>query len=241
MNNIDNQTLLNQAIRNNAEWCDIVCRSHNLKGVFTDNFWLIKSDVPKYYPNVITLAPTTNSDKTIEFLEDFTSNERVNWSVKDSFAELDLMGIGFSKLFDASWIKAPRPNLEILNNHEVSWKIIARDEDLISWETAWSDSTSSGLFKPVILENTFAAFIAAYKDNEIVAGAIANKSEGVVGISNIFFPDNNSNYYWNGFLAQIDKQFPGRPVVGYEGGGELEYAKIAGCQVLGSLAIWVKT
>lgn len=43
------------AAANNAAWCDAVCRSHGLTGVFRPTSWSCVGEVPPLYPNLITL------------------------------------------------------------------------------------------------------------------------------------------------------------------------------------------
>jgi len=40
-----------RAARNNAEWCDAVCRAHGNPGEFHDGIWLNRKPVPRFYPN----------------------------------------------------------------------------------------------------------------------------------------------------------------------------------------------
>ena len=45
-----------QAARNNALWCDTVCRTHGIPGEFSDALWLNRHPVPRFYSNAVTLA-----------------------------------------------------------------------------------------------------------------------------------------------------------------------------------------
>ena len=45
-----------QAARNNAVWCETVCRVHGTPGEFYNVLWLNRHPVPRFYPNVVTLS-----------------------------------------------------------------------------------------------------------------------------------------------------------------------------------------
>ncbi len=46
------------AARNNAQWCDLVCRSDGLATRFDDDAWTCSSRTPAYYPDAVTLGGT---------------------------------------------------------------------------------------------------------------------------------------------------------------------------------------
>ena len=47
-----------QAARNNAAWCDAVCRAHGGATEFSAGLWRNRSASPPVYPNVIALDPS---------------------------------------------------------------------------------------------------------------------------------------------------------------------------------------
>ena len=47
-----------QAARNNAVWCETICRVHGTPGEFHDTLWLNRHPVPRFYPNVVTTLAT---------------------------------------------------------------------------------------------------------------------------------------------------------------------------------------
>ena len=73
----------------------------------------------------------------------------------------------------------------------------------------------------------------------MVAGLIFNRSESVVGCSNLWAKSGFLETVWHdlpSFAAQIH---PGINVVGYERGVDLEFALQAGFEVIGPLRVWV--
>ncbi len=79
--------------------------------------------------------------------------------------------------------------------------------------------------------------MAAYRDQQVVAGAIANRSGDVVGVSNVF-AHTDAERSWAGCLTTIIDAFPGLPLVGYERGDELVIAQGLGFEAVGPLRVW---
>ena len=50
------------AARNNAEWCDTVCRVNGCAGRFGGDAWTTARRSPQYYPDAVTLARTATGD-----------------------------------------------------------------------------------------------------------------------------------------------------------------------------------
>jgi len=91
-----------QAARNNALWCDAVCRAHGRPGEFHAGLWLNRRPTPRYYSNAITLSPKDPAGQRAWIA--LLLAERPSFSVKDSFAALNLSGLGFGVLFEATWL-----------------------------------------------------------------------------------------------------------------------------------------
>ena len=71
-----------------------------------------------------------------------------------------------------------------------------------------------------------------------VAGAIANRSDTVVGLSNVLQVDDYEP--WHHIVAVVTHHFPKLPIVGYESGGELATARRAGFDDIGPLRVWLR-
>jgi hypothetical protein len=241
--------LLQRAVRNNAEWCDAVCRAHGRPGEFREVMWINRHGTPRFYPNLVTLAATAEPDAYMEGLRELVAaGVPGDWGVKDSFAALDLAPLGFRLLFDAQWIAraASDPRVEDAMS-DVRWLKVERVRELADWELAWAgvpvDLKSSSLarvFLPPLLADDNVAFIAAYQDHRLVAGAIANRAANVVGWSNLFVPTVQADRFRGECLAQVVRAFPGLPVVGYETGEALAQACTLGFGTVGPLRVWVR-
>jgi hypothetical protein len=120
-------------------------------------------------------------------------------------------------------------------------------DQLVEWEAAWNGPSASDLsppparvFPPALLADPDIAFIAALIDRRVVAGAIANRTDAVVGLSNVFAPAGAAARFWPGCIGAAMSTFAGLPVVGYERGAELALALDLGFQDVGPLRIWVR-
>jgi hypothetical protein len=138
-------------------------------------------------------------------------------------------------LFDAQWIwRAPAP---MPTSHQATWRIVRDAETLARWEVAWrGDEPPLDLFRPALLQEPDHAFIAGAVAGRIVAGCVASRSASVVGISNLFGPDELAA----GCLAAVQDFAPGMPLAGYEDGPALALMKSLGFQELGALRVWLR-
>ncbi len=94
------------------------------------------------------------------------------------------------------------------------------------------------MFRPELLTDGTVLVLGGYLGAQIIAGAVANRSTSVVGISNLFALDDDLDRGWAGGLAAVARHFPGLPMVGYEHGKALDAATRHGCTPIGPLRIW---
>ncbi|WP_367047112.1 hypothetical protein [Streptomyces sp. Je 1-332] len=221
------------AARNNAEWCDAVCREHGLRGELGAGVWSSHSRTPPLYPDAVTLTPDVSAADLVARIDTASPG----CSVKDSFGCLDLEPLGFEVLFEAWWI---RREAGTRAGEHPGWEPLKSAESLPAWETAWNDGDeSTGLFRPGLLsEDT--KFLAAYAEGRIVAGAVASRAASVVGVSNLFTSGDEESA-WAGCLAEVARLWPGLPVVGYESGASLDAAVSQGFTPIGPLKVWLHT
>ena len=91
---------LRQAIAENVALCDGVARGAGV-GTSTDaDRWWATSRTPPLHPDAITLRPGVGPDVLLA-----GTDAGPGCSVKDSFADVDLGGLGFEVLFDATWFE----------------------------------------------------------------------------------------------------------------------------------------
>jgi hypothetical protein len=262
-------TLLEQAARENAEWCEAVARSHGVRSRFTADAWLASTRTPASYPDAVTLR--ASADRGI--LRDIDASS--GCSVKDSFAALDLSDDGFEVLFDARWIfRAPEPERPGSQStaartgaEGMVWSVLD-PADLGDWSALHSNMTTGDRsaadpsagdpsaadpsagdrsagdrspFRPSILVEPGVVFLRADVENSLVAGAVLSHTGAVVGISNVVTTQGIADdVLWRGLTDQVSDRFPGLAMVGYESGADLIAPLDAGFTELGDLRVWTR-
>ncbi|MFI5681949.1 hypothetical protein [Streptomyces cellulosae] len=230
------QFLVPAAARNNAEWCAAMSRSHGVAGAFGGQAWTAPVRTPPYYPDAVTLVPGAEPDSLVARIDTAAAGA----SVKDSFADLDLTEAGFRVLFEARWIH--RPAGAPMPASELSWDVADDRDALRAWAFAWDDGRGDAdLFRPELLADPGTFLLAGLSDDgRVVAGAVASRSDQVVGVSNVFARDGGSDRAWPVVLGAVHRLFPTLPVVGYEHGTDLATAVRHGFETVGALRVWVQ-
>ncbi|MEU8526894.1 hypothetical protein AB0C77_15055 [Streptomyces sp. NPDC048629] len=229
------------AARNNAEWCEAMCRAHGRPGVFGARAWTNARRTPLYYPDAVTLTADAAAADVLPGIDRGTPYA----SVKDSHATLDLSAEGFDLLFEASWIR--RPAGLPVNGPEVpgtEWAAVRTEAELAAWETAWrgDDEDAAGLFRSGLLTDPATTVLAGLDPSTggTVAGAVLTAAAGVVGVSNLFAtgpcPVADA---WSATVAAAAARHPAAPIVGYEHGDALADALAAGFTETGPLRVWL--
>jgi hypothetical protein len=107
---------------------------------------------------------------------------------------------------------------------------------LRAWERAWNqDEIPPGLLHPSLLDKEAVLVMAGYQDDAIVAGAIANRSATVAGVTNVFLAAGDLDAAWRGSVAALAAHVGHLALLGYERGDELEAAQRYGFTPLGPL------
>lgn len=225
------------AARNNAEWCEAVCRAHGLPGDFGPRAWTNPRRTPLLYPDAVTLSADATEDDVLAA----TDTAGGGCSVKDSFASLDLSGAGFDVLFEARWLHRPAGTPAPVAPPGVAWAPLTTPADLAEWATAWDAGQGlAALFRPELLADPAVTFLAGRDpDGRVAAGAVVSLGGGAAGLSNVFATDGDTDGAWAGCLSAMGRQWPGTPVVGYEHGDDLAAAVRYGCGVVGPLRVWL--
>lgn len=233
-------SMLSAAIRNNALWCDAVCRGHDSPGEFSSTLWFHRSGTPPFYPDVVTLTEAETAPEQEEAIAALVRADDRTWAVKDSYAALDLQALGFEILFEAEWLGIrSRPAA----TGSLSWQRIGDDAGLRDWESDWAKTNPPGtprIFTERLLQDADIAFLLARRSGGLLGGGILHRDAGVVGLSNIFAVEREQDAVRRGLLSQAAELFPRLPVVGYEHGDALEAALALGFGSLGPLRVWVR-
>lgn len=231
-----------KAAQNNADWCDIVCRTHGVPGEFLENVWINQKEVPSLlYPNAVTIKPL--SDKTLnEVIQTIKNISLETYAIKDSFNEIPADEMGYKILFEANWIMQ---DIEELTYSDTTgdWRIIKDDQELQNWEHAWNNNqpTDKRIFLPSILSVKDVFFLAKYNNDQIIAGGIVNISRDVVGLSNVFTWEAVKSNVYSQLSIFIKEKISALPIVDYERDEALVRALEGGFKTIGRLKVLLKT
>jgi hypothetical protein len=115
--------------------------------------------------------------------------------------------------------------------------------ELEAWEQAWAaggSPTGRRVFPPALLHDPEIAVLGRAGAKGFDAGCIVNLSPDVAGLSNVFSTAEQSSAVFEEATAAAVAFAPGRPLVGYEHGAELDAAVAAGFGPAGKLRVWLR-
>ena len=223
------------AARNNAEWCDLVCRMHGVVGSGDDLAWWCHVRTPVGYPDAVTLSPAIEARDLLARI-DATGG----CSVKDSFGALDLDAYGFRVLLDAHWIVHAATSAPA-SGPSPDWIVVRDVVGFELWHDAWvAHGGSPGVLGPALLEHEDVQLLFREVHGRVVAGAVLSTGSAAVGLSNVFTDNLDATGSWAGCLALVNALLPGIPVVGYETGAPLIAALANGFESPGALRVWLR-
>jgi hypothetical protein len=231
------------AARNNALWCDTVCRTHGLIGVLDDVAWTSPRRTPPYYPDAVTVSPDATEYNLLARIDPGDGA-----SIKDSWSRLDLTAEDFARLVVGDWLwwtpSGLAGSLEpggALADGRV-WRRVTTADDLVAWTRAWSsDPDDAGILRPELLDVPGVHALAASGpgDGVITAGCTVNVTDGIAGVSNTFSADGDEERTWRGAVAAANDLIGAMPLVGWDAGSGVEAAVSAGAERLGPLTVWI--
>ena len=235
------------AVLNNVAWYQAMFKAHGLACTADDQVWMSHETPPPLHSNLVVVSPTLGRQHLQACIRELEQVDRPDgWTLKDSYAGFDLASLGFRELFHANWIwldSAPAASTKA--DPQIEWRKVATAEELLEWEAAWrgdarNDSASAPLrqFPTHLLASPDFAFLWAKRQGAVVAGGVATRSPGVVGLSNVFCRDADLIDTWSGLIRLAANEFPNRPLVGYEGGADLAAAQQVSFTPLGPLVVW---
>jgi hypothetical protein len=232
------------AILNNVYWYQAMFRAHRLASACDDLMWSSEASPPPFHSNLVVLSPAVDMRRIRERLNPLEHTLAAGFSMKDSFANLDLAASGYEVLFEANWIWH-EPFDDRTTCTRGSWVALTSPRDLEAWEESWWGDSRNDLSGPTpqqfpasLLESPHHRFFAKVDGKTIVAGAIANRSPGAIGLSNTFRLNAPVFDDWIGLMQCANDHFSGVPMVGYERGAALDVAMAAGFVPTGALRIW---
>src|SRR3954470_182239 len=175
---------LQLAVRENATWCDLVCRSHRLRPDADARMWWSDRGTPSLSPDAVTLDPTVGEFDVLGRIHDAPGA-----SVKDSFAALDLEPDGYHVLFDATWFVRPPGSTPA--EADDGFERVTDKFTFGAWRYAWGGPDD--VLLPGLLRTSAVTILGARTPDERYdrGGILHRTSIGgaqVVGLSNTFGP-----------------------------------------------------
>ena len=220
---------LRSAVDASIGWYEDLCTLHGVATTLREGLWSALAPPPPLHSDAVVVEPGVSADQIGQRLL-----TRASAGVKDSFATLDLSGLGMRELFAASWLaREPDPSPPAA---PPGWSLVTGAGDLAEW-AAGHDTT--GVLLPPLLARARLAVLARRQGGRIVAGAVARLDAGVVEVSNAHAAP-GSALDWAELVAAVGARFPGRRLVGYEHGEALDAARAVGFTATGPLRVWVR-
>ena len=220
------------AALNNARWCAAVWAAHGLPVRRPDGMWFTPVRTPQYYPNVVTVDPLADRRAQVALIAELAA-QSAGFSVKDSFAALDLSVCGLEPLFSAHWLWCDAPALSPRAG-QLAWRRVDDAAGLELWEQAWRGGPANlpRIFLPELLADQRVRVLAGVDAvGEMKAGGVGYDADGAMGISNIFGAPED-------FLAAVMRLTAPRRIVGYEQAAARRALEKQGFEVLGELRVW---
>jgi hypothetical protein len=218
---------LTLAVRENATWCDLVCRLHRLAPENDGRVWWTARRSPDLHPDAVTLDPAATEYDAVGRIHDGPGA-----SVKDSFAALDLTPLHYRVLFDATWSARPPGDPPAADRD--GFEVVTEKLPFAAWRHTWGGPPD--VLPPGLLRAGGVTVLGRRTpDERYDAGAIAHRTTiggaAVVGLSNAFGPP--------GLAARaVASRFSDAWVVTYEVGGVDAYLAALGFASCGPLRVW---
>jgi hypothetical protein len=217
------------AVRENATWCDVVCRAHRLRPGADARVWWCDQRTPSLYPDAVTLDPAVTELDVLGRIHDAPGA-----AVKDSFATLDLAPDGYRVIVEATWFARP-PDPPPAGAAD-AFERIADKFTFGAWRHAWGGPED--VLLPGLLRTAGVTILGARTpDERYDRGGILHRTSvrgtPVAGLSNTFGPLVD-------VAAAAIAHAPDAWIVGYDGGEEVGALGALGFAPCGPLRVWLR-
>jgi len=236
-----------EAARNNSRWCDALCRAHGVPGKSEPTHWIKRGKIPPYMSKLVTLGGAAAAEDQLAAIRSLIESDGATpFSIKDSFQALDLTSLGFHVLFTARWIRWS-VGTSLLGDpaEKLEWSVVSSPEGLVEWELAWRGSPANSdagsfnrVFPSQLLDDPELTFLVGRQHGAAVASAALNRTDDVIGLSNVFTAAPNTGPLFPGCVRLTQALHPALPIVGYARGDELRATAQAGFTELHGLTVW---
>ena len=216
------------AVAASRSWYDDIFDLHRIAVGSDGALWWAEGAPPRWHSAVKTLVPTIDPSGALLRME-----PHPHGTIADSFGLLDLAAHGFDLLFAATWlhhrgVAAAAPPL--------GWTRVL-DSDLMARWNQHHDTV--GVLPSDLWAHPRFTVLARQDGDDLTGGAILHDAGTVVGLSNI----------WSAEDVPVDPRElldlaaetnPGRAVVDYAWGADLETMLGAGFEPLGPQHVWIR-
>ena len=221
---------LRSAVDASLAWYDDVFAVHGIPTAVEQGVWHALEEPPRWHSAAKTTAPTEDPAPVVRAVERFGS-----CSVADSFGRLDLSGSGFDLLFEATWVHhSAADGTSALPD---GWTVVRHAALIRSWNAAHD---TAEVLLPAMLTHPRFTILARTEDDVLTGGAVLHDCPGeAVGLSNTWSAS-GTVLDPRAVLACAQALHPGRSVVDYAQGADLEAMVEAGFSRLGPQVVWVR-
>jgi hypothetical protein len=222
---------LRTAVHASLQWYDDVFAVHGVPTSHADGLWCARGEPPRWHSAAKTVEPTVGAQRVVRAVEPFE-----HCSVADSFGTLDLSDAGFALLFEATWVHhepLARPPGEMPED----WSVVKHADELDRWNALHD---TAGVLLPEMLGHRRFTFLAHDADDGLTGGAVLHDCRGdAVGLSNSWtLPGTSLDVA--ALVACASMIHPGRGIVDYAWGDELDALVDGGFSGLGPQVVWVR-
>ncbi len=216
------------AVGASRRWYDDIFALHRIAVGSDVTLWWAEGAAPRWHSAVKTLVPTTDPAPALRRMEGHPHG-----TIADSFGLLDLTGQGFDLLFAATWLHHPGVPAAA---QPLGWSRVL-DADLMDRWNRHHDT--EGVLPSDLWAHPRFTVLARHDGDDLTGGAVLHDAGTVVGLSNT----------WASTDAPVDPRelldiaadvHPGRAVVDYARGADLEAMLGAGFEPLGPMHVWIR-
>ena len=222
---------LRVAIDASLQWYGDVFAVHGIPTRHDDGLWFAAGEPPRWHSAAKTFEPAVTAYRAAHAVEPFE-----HCSIADSFGTLDLADSGFSVLFEATWVHL-EPPAEPSGVLPSGWSIVTHAEELRQWNALHE---TTGVLLEEMLSHPRFTFLAHHSGGGLDGGAVLHDCDGeAVGLSNGWaLPGTMLDVA--ALVACAGALHPGRGIVDYAWGDELDALVEAGFSRLGPQVVWLR-
>jgi len=216
------------AVSASRRWYDDIFDLHRIPVGFDESLWWAEGTPPRWHSAVKTLVPTTDPGAALRRMERHSGG-----TVADSFGLLDLAAHGFELLIAATWLHHPGMSA---GRPPAGW-VRVLDADLMDRWNRHHDTV--GVLPSDLWAHPRFTVLARRHGEDLTGGAVLHDAGTVVGLSNGWSSEGVALDPGD-LLLLAASAHPGRAVVDYAWGDDLDAMLGAGFEPLGPQHVWVQ-